>query len=244
MQQGDPRLTRPKTEYFGPGTTARLDGRPDRLALWAFVLALFVIVIAAASAHASSGGISGGGGGGGGSSSSGAYATNASFGERTLRKGDRGDDVKTLNLVLKSLPYAGGVQGNGSFKTPTYKTVRKFQANHRLPKNGVVTPKTRKALAGVLSSGMATYYDLTGNTTACGQRLRKGTIGFATNTSSPMKCGAVVVFKYGKRWVRATKMDTGPGVRCFDLTIGLKRKLGFPDAGSVNYAVPSGPKPC
>lgn len=226
-------------------TAMRFDERPDRVAMWAVVLAVFVGVLAAATAHASSGGVSGGSGSGSSGSHT-AYAANADFGDRTLRKGDKGDDVKTLNWILKSLDYAGGVPAKGVFGKPTHTTVRKFQRRHHRTVNGVVSATMRKILAGTMSTGFATWYGpgLYGNRTACGQTLSTKTVGFATPTGSSMKCGAQVVFKYGSHWVRATKIDTGPGVRCFDLTKGLKDKLHFPSSGNVRYAVASGRKPC
>ena len=216
--------------------------------MWAVVMAVFVCILAAATANASEGDSGGIGSGGSDSGTSGqtAYASNAHFGDRTLRKGDRGNDVKTLNWVLRSLSYGDGVPGQGEFRDPTYTTVRKFQRRQNRNANGVVSEGTRKDLAGTLKSGFATWYGpgFYGNRTACGQKLTTRTVGFATHTSSPMKCGAKVVFKYGGNWVRATKIDTGPGVRCFDLTNGLKRKLGFPSSGRVRYGVVSGRRPC
>jgi hypothetical protein len=54
MDEGNTRLERQRERR------ALLD-RPDRVAMWAFVLAVAVMIAAAASAHASSGGISSGG---------------------------------------------------------------------------------------------------------------------------------------------------------------------------------------
>lgn len=58
-------------------------------------------------------------------------------GERTvLKRGDRGDDVKALQMALGITPV------DGDFGPQTEKTVKKFQAEHGLVTDGVVGPVT------------------------------------------------------------------------------------------------------
>src|SRR5215204_7376180 len=70
--------------------------RPDRIALWAVGMAVVAMVAAAASAHAGSGGTGATGG---------KSCADATFGSRSLRLGDCGQDVKTLHWVMKADSY-------------------------------------------------------------------------------------------------------------------------------------------
>jgi hypothetical protein len=58
---------------------------------------------------------------------------------RTLRRGDRGDDVSTLQREL-------GLAADGIFGPSTEVRVREFQRNHELVADGIVGPKSWKAL--------------------------------------------------------------------------------------------------
>jgi 5-hydroxyisourate hydrolase-like protein (transthyretin family) len=75
----------------------------------------------------------------------------------------------------------------------------------------------------------ASYYGpgLYGNTTACGQTLREGTVGVAHKS---IRCGAKIKFHYRGETHRIPVIDRGPyvGDRRWDLTEGARRKLGFP----------------
>jgi peptidoglycan hydrolase-like protein with peptidoglycan-binding domain len=62
-----------------------------------------------------------------------------SLGERTLRRGDKGPDVKKLQKLLK-------VKRTGTFNKRTKKAVKKVQRAAGLKANGVVTKKTLKAI--------------------------------------------------------------------------------------------------
>jgi rare lipoprotein A len=67
---------------------------------------------------------------------------------------------------------------------------------------------------------------------ACGGTLGAGTLGVA-NRSLP--CGTRVTFRYGRRSVTVPVIDRGPfsGSREWDLTAATKRRLGFPDVGTI-----------
>lgn len=89
--------------------------------------------------------------------------------------------------------------------------------------------------AYVFRRSFASYYGpgLYGGGLACGGRLRPGTIGVAHKT---LPCGTRVTFTLGRgRVITARVIDRGPyiGGREWDLTAGLKRKLGFGDIGAV-----------
>ena len=68
---------------------------------------------------------------------------------RTLRKGDKGDDVKALQILLIGYGYSCGSYGvDGSFGSATDKAVRAYQKDKGLSVDGVVGPKTWAMLLG------------------------------------------------------------------------------------------------
>ena len=150
----------------------------------------------------------------------------ASFGDRNLRRGNRGDDVKTLNWLLRAERLKAPIQGD--FLGPTDKSVRRFQGTVGQRRTGVVKRGTRKAFAKRMKIAPATWYGpgFWGNRTACGKTLKKTTVGVAHKT---LPCGTRVVFAYNGRWVRAKVIDRGPysGGYQWDLTKRLAKKLGF-----------------
>ena len=64
----------------------------------------------------------------------------------TLRKGDRGEDVKRLQALLNKYGYK--LKEDGVFGSGTEQAVRAFQQGHYLTPDGVVGPKTWAALKG------------------------------------------------------------------------------------------------
>lgn len=87
----------------------------------------------------------------------------------------------------------------------------------------------------VFRRSFASYYGpgLYGGGLACGGRLTPSTIGVAHKT---LPCGTRVAFTLGNgRVVTAPVIDRGPFVagREWDLTSGLKKKLGFGSTGPV-----------
>src|SRR5919204_3892255 len=171
MYEGTPR-SRAEIEYRRRRAASPLMRRPDRIAAWAVVLAIVGMIAAAASAHAGGGGISTRGGGTG---TSGSCPNKARFGARPLSVGDCGGDVKTLHWLLKASSYR--VPLDKTFDHPTDNSVRAFQRHHHLNANGVVGERTRKQIVRTMTRSRATWYDLHGRRTACGQRLRRSTIG-------------------------------------------------------------------
>lgn len=75
----------------------------------------------------------------------------------------------------------------------------------------------------------ASYYGpgFYGNQTACGQTLRRGTVGVAHKS---IRCGAKVRFHYRGRTRRIKVIDRGPYIRGrrWDLTDAARKELGFP----------------
>jgi rare lipoprotein A (peptidoglycan hydrolase) len=194
--------------------------------------ALAVSVPAIAGAQ-SSGGVSGGG------TTPPPAATTADptfydgpFGSRDLSVGARGTDVKTLNWALHGLAMGTGY--TGEFQSTTDSAVRQFQSAAGLAADGVVAQTTRKAIATRMRSQHASWYGpgFYGNTTACGKKLKKKTVGVA---HKKLPCGTRVTFAYRGRWVRAKVIDRGPFIpgRKWDLTEALAQQLGTIPAGTA-----------
>lgn len=203
--------------------------RPDRVALWAVGLAVVAMVAGVASARAgSSGGIGGGGDGGGGQAepvAPGCAATE--FGRRTLREGDCGNDVETLNWILKSKKHLRAPLAD-HFEGSTAEAVRAFQREAALGSDGIVDGETSSALVRSMPRQLATWYGpgFFGNRTACGQRLTHQTMGVAHRK---LPCGSKVVLRYKGRYVRTKVIDRGPfanGAK-WDLTQAAAEALKF-----------------
>jgi rare lipoprotein A (peptidoglycan hydrolase) len=154
------------------------------------------------------------------------------FGARDLRMGMAGEDVKTLNWLLRG--FALGTPFHGSFQSSTDSAVRRLQASAGLSRDGIVRGSTRKQIASRMPGQMASWYGpgFFGNRTACGQRFTPKTVGVAHKT---LPCGTRVVFAYKGRWARAKVIDRGPyiGGRTWDLSRRLAKRLGTIPAGTA-----------
>ena len=77
----------------------------------------------------------------------------SALGERTLRNGDEGEDVKTLQGYLIDLGYDLGKWGeDGDFGDATELAVEKFQRNHKLSIDGIYGPKSHAALMDAIEA--------------------------------------------------------------------------------------------
>lgn len=222
MYEGLPR-DRAETEYRRRHES-RIIRRPDRIALWAVGMAIVAMIAAAASAHAGSGGTG---------STGGKSCAEETFGSRSLRLGDCGEDVKTLHWIMKADSY--GVSLDNQFDDPTQSAVQDFQRHNDLKQSGVVGKNTRKQLVKTMPKSGATWYGLLHHQTACGVTLHRRTIGVAHRN---LPCGTKVTLKYGHRYVRARVVDRGPytkGVR-WDLTQGAATELHFTGSDDIRAA--------
>ena len=93
------------------------------------------------------------------------------------------------------------------------------------------------AFAAFRSAG-ATWYGpgFYGKKTACGQTLRRGTLGVAHRR---LPCGTPVKFVYHGRLIVTRVIDRGPYANGFawDLTNGAREALGFEGSGRIRFAV-------
>lgn len=83
------------------------------------------------------------------------------LGDRVLKYGDKGPDVKELQADLMKLGYDLPKYGtDGDFGKETEKAVRKFQQEHGLPEDGVMDDEDYSALFAALD--VARYVEITG----------------------------------------------------------------------------------
>jgi peptidoglycan lytic transglycosylase len=119
-----------------------------------------------------------------------------------------------------------------------------FAATAQAETGGASTVASSEAQAG---SGIAftpmrwagaTWYGpgLYGSHTACGQILRRGTVGVAHRS---LPCGTTVKLAYRGRQIVTTVIDRGPYSQgnSWDLTNGARQALGFEGTGPIGYAV-------
>ena len=162
-----------------------------------------------------------------------APAQASTLGQRVLKKGNRGDDVVTLQRVLAMKGYSVG-GADGVFGRRTKVAVKRFQRRRHLKADGVVGPATTRALARSWGVRTATYYGpgLYGNRTACGFVLRHRTRGIAHRS---LPCGARVPVYRGGLIAIFPVIDRGPHTRGvqLDLTQAAARKLGLRTTSAV-----------
>lgn len=187
-------------------TQAQIKHRPDRVAFWAVLLGVFMVFMAVVTAQADA-----------------AKWQKVTLGDRVLKKGSAGNDVRTLQILLAR--RGNSVPATGYFGKITKRSVKRFQRNHSLAADGIVGPMTRGKLAP-RKTRRATWYGpgLFGNGMACGGRLTKSTWGVAHKT---LPCGKKVAISYGGRIVIAPVVDRGPFVKgiSYDLTQKTARAL-------------------
>jgi rare lipoprotein A (peptidoglycan hydrolase) len=191
------------------------------------VLGILLILLAATTSHGATGGA-------GAPPQAGQTPTGPAapqLGQRVLSKGAAGEDVTTLQQILRSRKY-GTLTVTGSFDELTEQAVKNFQRGAHLTVDGIVGPQTRPALVALMRALKATWYGpgFYGKRTACGHRLGRATLGVAHRT---LPCGTRVTFYHDGHFVTVAVIDRGPfrpGVE-WDLTAAAARQLGFRSPG-------------
>jgi peptidoglycan hydrolase-like protein with peptidoglycan-binding domain len=209
--------------------TGRNADRPDRMALWAVFLALLAGLAAAATAKGQDGGTPAPGGPG--------EPVNVQLGERTLREGMQGTDVRVLQELLRA-KRLGSLPISGLYDAQTRDAVQRFEQMAGLePDGGVFGAETKSALVGRMRARQATWYGpgFYGKRTACGGTLTPDTLGVAHKT---LPCGTEVTFYYEGRFLTVKVIDRGPFSDSYswDLTRAAARELGFKRTDYVRSA--------
>ncbi len=200
--------------------------------------AIAALLAGVAAAEASSGGTgpTGAGGGTSATTSTTPGCPQKQLGRRTLKLGDCGGDVATLNWILKAKGY-GETALADEFDEETQAGVEAFEADASLSVDGVVDGETSEALVNAMPPQLATWYGpgFFGNTTACGQTLTTRTQGVAHKR---LPCGSKVVLNYNGRFVRTTVIDRGPFANDakWDLTQRTAQKLRFEYTDEIRVA--------
>ena len=108
-----------------------------------------------------------------------------------LQKGDKGEDVKTMQKMLIACGYSCGNSGaDGDFGSNTEKALRAFQSDHNLSVDGLYGVKSKAALETAYKALSTTTQTTTGATTflnavkavADQARTEKWTYGNSTST--------------------------------------------------------------
>ena len=217
-----------------PAHNSSSGSRPDRVAAWAFVLGIFLILLAATTSHGDTGGAPAPPSAG---SETPAQPGAPELGQRVLSRGATGDDVATLQRILRAKRY-GPPTANGTFDEPTVQAVRRFQQDAGLAVDGVVGPQTRPKLVALMRVLRATWYGpgFYGKRTACGVRLSRSTLGVAHRS---LACGTRVTFYHDGHFVTVAVIDRGPFRRgvAWDLTAAAADRIGFRTSGRLRSAL-------
>lgn len=159
----------------------------------------------------------------------------ARFGNRVLREGMAGPDVKVLKGIVRSKSLLKGSTLAAPYDRPTTSAVRRFQRSAKMRRSGVVNKATSKRLIRSMKVAGASWYGpgFWGNRTACGGVLRKNTMGVAHKT---LPCGSKVLIGYRGRFVMTKVIDRGPYIkgRAWDLTLAVSDALKFTPVGAGN----------
>jgi rare lipoprotein A (peptidoglycan hydrolase) len=208
--------------------------------MWAFVMCVIAILIATASAHAEDATPSSGGVAPPGATPEPLQNDRTQLGDRTLDMGMQGEDVRVLQSILRAKRFGSPrPRVTGEFDSRTDRAVADFERQAGLRSDGVADKRTARALVKRMRKRKATWYGpgFWGQRTACGQKLRRGTVGVAHRT---LPCGTRVTFSYHGRFVIAKVIDRGPFANGadWDLTQAAARRLEFASTDRLRVAYP------
>ena len=155
-------------------------------------------------------------------------AAEARFGDETLRKGDSGRDVKTLQRTLNDAGYETDV--DGEFGPHTQKRVRAFEGNEERRVDGKVTPSDARALKAAAERGAGEAGgDQPGATQeAPGEEASVGEDGFAIAPAGAPQVVKDVIAAGNEIAKKPYKYGGGHG---------KLRDSGYDCSGSISYAL-------
>ncbi len=155
-------------------------------------------------------------------------AAEARFGDETLRKGDSGRDVKTLQRTLNDAGYETDL--DGEFGAHTQKRVRAFEGNEERRVDGRVTPSDARALKAAAERGPDESADDEPGTTqeAPGEQASVGEDGFAVAPAGAPQAVKDVIAAGNEIAKKPYKYGGGHG---------KLRDSGYDCSGSISYAL-------
>ncbi|KAB2952306.1 SH3 domain-containing protein [Heliorestis acidaminivorans] len=132
--------------------------------------------------------------------------------ERSLKRGDRGDDVVEVQMRLSKLGFYSG-RVDGDFGPMTHRAVESFQREHRLVVDGVVGPQTTRKLNELLAGDAQSTVTTTAPATAPAP-ANNGTAPTSTGTeATPTGQASVTTKTLGKGTSWETEMYVIKGVK-------------------------------
>jgi hypothetical protein len=147
----------------------------------------------------------------------------ARYGSRTLKQGMKGGDVKTLQRYLTKAGHR--TSRDGHFGRGTTRSVKRFEREHRLRANGVVTRRDARKIKSAAAT--ASQED----TTPSAEKAKLGRDGLAiAPTSAPERVKQVIA--------AANKIAKKPYV--YGGGHGDGESRGYDCSGSMSYALKGG----
>lgn len=168
---------------------------------------------------------------------SGLSASAASY--PTLRKGDKGENVKTLQTILNEVDDAG-LDVDGSFGSKTQTAVKNFQKEYKLKVDGIAGPATWSKLEELYKK------DISISTLAIGSgkydpgSLVKGkSYSISGKITSNYKIKSVTVGIYKTNGTATAQVKTvKPNAKSYDIKkVDSKIKFGSLAVGTYNFVV-------
>ncbi len=155
----------------------------------------------------------------------------------TVRKGDKGETVKTLQIMLNVVDKAGLAE-DGIFGSGTQKAVKSFQKANKLDVDGIVGPKTWTALVKKYENKTSNLKIGSGNYDPCS--LVKGkSYSIKGKITSSYKITSVTVGVYKTNGTATSYVKTvKPNAKSYDINkVDSSIKFGSLAVGTYDFVV-------
>ncbi|MBQ4569918.1 MAG: peptidoglycan-binding protein [Ruminococcus sp.] len=155
----------------------------------------------------------------------------------TVRKGDRGNTVKTLQVMLNAVDKAGLAE-DGIFGSGTQKAVKNFQKANKLDVDGIVGPKTWAALEKKYEDKSSSLKIGSGNYNP-GSLLKGKSYSIKGKITSDYKITSVTVGVYKTNGTATAYVKTvKPNAKSYDIKgVDSSIKFGSLATGTYDFIV-------
>lgn len=155
----------------------------------------------------------------------------------TLRKGDKGENVKVLQTMLNSVNNAG-LDIDGSFGGKTQTAVKNFQKTNKLEVDGVCGPKTWSKLESLYGKSVSTLSIASGQYNP-GSLVKGKSYSLSGKISSNYKITSVTVGVYKTNGTATAQVKTvKPNAKSYDIkSVDKYIKFGSLAAGTYDFIV-------